>query len=1141
MTTIDHHRTPTDNAELSPAKRRLVELLEQDRRQRAQPIARRPQGEDAVLSFGQRRLWFLDRWSPGSTTYNEFVRLRLEGPLDVEALRASVATVVERHAALRTVFREAPTGAVQVVVPDLVPALEHDDLTALSPAERAAALEARQQHELEAPFDLAAGPLVRARLVRLSGELHELLFSVHHIACDGWSLGIFVRELATCYTAFERGEAPVLPALPIQYADYARWQIEAAESPNAAAQLAYWKRQLPEPAPVLDLPFARPRPAVRGSAGLTEFFTIGPELAAKVGSLARDLDATPFMVLMAVFQALLHRYTGDLDVRVGTPVAGRTRVEAEALIGFFVNMLVLRGDFTGEPTFRELVRRTRATSLAAYAHQEVSFERLVDALGARRTLAHTPLFQAGFVLQNAPVAPLALPRLRVSPVEVDRGTSKFDLLLSLTEAAGGFRGALECSADLFDAATAARMVGHFTELLASAMVQPDERVARLPLLTAEERRAATRMETRTFASDELLHVAFARQAAARPDQIAVSCGDHALTYAELDRRTNRLAHALRARGVGPDVPVGLYLERSVELVVGVLGILKAGGAYVPIDPVYPADRRAFMLEDAGVRIVLTQAALAPAIAGTGAEAIALDAPDAPDGFAGASGGDGPVEVPGAHADQLAYVIYTSGSTGKPKGALLTHRNVTRLFAATAASYRFTERDVWPLFHSIAFDVSVWELWGALLHGGRLVVVPFATSRSPRAFYDLLLDEGVTVLNQTPSAFRQVIREDEQRTGGRVQALRYVILAGEALELGMLAPWYQHHPDTAPRVVNMYGITETTVHVTYRPIRRADLTSGRGSVIGMPMPDLECLVLDAHRQPVPIGVAGELYVGGPGLARGYLNRPELTAERFIAHPFRAEPGARLYKSGDLVRRLDDADFAYLGRIDLQVKIRGFRVELEEIEAVLNQHPAIRASVVLAREDLPGDRRLVAYVVLVAGASVGLAELREHVGKQLPDYMVPAAVVVLDAFPLTVNGKLDRRALPAPSSTSVLAPAQRVALAGELEHTLAAHWKQVLGLDVVGATDNFFDVGGHSLHMATLQARLRDQLGREIPMVALFQYPTIRALAAYLAGAEATPATPTGQAPARAVRRGAQSNRRELRRSQRGGQGDGPGDE
>ena len=1133
MESMEHGSSePLAGRELSPAKRRLVELLAREREQHAQPIAPRAIGEPSELSFGQQRLWFLDRWSPGSTTYNEFVRLHLEGRLDVAALRESLALVVRRHAVLRTVFRETNAGPVQVVDPTFEPALELHDLSTLPERDRAGALDALQQRELSTPFDLTAGPLVRARLARLGADEHELLFSVHHIACDGWSLGIFIRELAAGYAAIVNGDTPALPQLPIAYADYARWQREAAESPSAMAQLAFWKRQLPEPAPVLDLPFARPRPDVRTPAGITRFFSLDADIAANVQRLARTENATPFMVLLAAFQALLHRYTGEADIRIGTPVAGRTRVEAEPLIGFFVNTLVMRGDLSGDPSFREFLRRVRATSLSAYANQNVPFERLVDTLRTKRDLAHTPLFQAMFVLQNAPLDELRLPNLRVTPIEVDRGTSKFDVVLSVTEKADGYKATLECSADLFEEASVARMAGHFGALLSSALEAPDARISELALLTARERHEllAPGVQTETFASDEPLHRAFERRAAARPDDVALSCGADQLTYAELDRRSNQLAHFLRSRGVGPDVLVGLYLERSLDMVVGILGILKAGGAYVPFDPMYPADRLAFMIEDSGVRIVLTQAALEPAIAGTNVEALALDRSSA--WLAGF--GDGNVDVPGEHADQLAYVIYTSGSTGRPKGVLITHRNVTRLFAATADSYGFNERDVWPLFHSVAFDVSVWEIWGAFLHGGRLVVVPFETSRSPRAFYDLLLRERVTVLNQTPSAFRPLIREDERRDDGDQLALRYVIFAGEALDLSALRPWYQRHADTRPLLVNMYGITETTVHVTYRPVRLADAVSGRGSLIGPPMADLECYILDAHRQPVPVGVPGEMYVGGPGLGRGYLNRPELTADRFIDHPFRPGRGERLYKSGDLVRRLEDGDVEYLGRLDLQVKIRGFRVELEEIEAVVKQHPAIRECVLLAREDVPGDQRLVAYVVLADGAGASLGELRDHVAAKLPEYMVPSAIVVLDAFPLTVNGKLDRRALPAPSAAVVLAPAERAAVAGELESLIAEEWKAVLQLSVVGATDNFFDVGGNSLHMATLQSRLFERLGREVPMVALFKYPTIRELARSLGGLEPAVAAepqPAGQATARASRRDAQAARRDLRRANR----------
>jgi amino acid adenylation domain-containing protein len=550
---------------------------------------------------------------------------------------------------------------------------------------------------------------------------------------------------------------------------------------------------------------------------------------------------------------------------------------------------------------------------------------------------------------------------------------------------------------------------------------------------------------------------------------------------------------------------------------------------------YPADRLAFMIEDSGVLIVLTQAALKPVIAGTNAEALALDESSAL--LAGSS--DRNVEVSGESPDQLAYVIYTSGSTGKPKGVLITHRNVMRLLTSTAELYAFNERDVWTLFHSVAFDFSVWEIWGALLYGGRLVIVPFETSRAPGAFYDLLLSEHVTVLNQTPSAFRQLICEDERRSGTDELALRYVIFGGEALQLSALRPWYERHEETRPQLVNMYGITETTVHVTYRPIRMADILDGRGSLIGEPLGDLDCYVLDSHGQPVPTGVPGELYVGGPGLARGYLHRPELTAERFIDHPFRDGRGERLYKSGDLVRRLEEGDIEYLGRLDLQVKIRGFRIELEEIEAVLNQHPAIRECVVLAPKDASGDQRLIAYVVLAAGAHPSLRDLREHVAAKLPEYMVPSAIVMLDAFPLTVNGKLDRRALPARSEAAVLAPAERAPVAGELETLIAQEWKAVLKLDVVGATDSFFDVGGNSLHMATLQARMFERLGREVPMVALFKYPTIRDLASHLGGVQTNQGDAresAGQATTRAGRRSDQASRRDLRRANRNGGND-----
>ncbi|HSK74858.1 MAG TPA: amino acid adenylation domain-containing protein, partial [Thermoanaerobaculia bacterium] len=692
--------------------------------------------------------------------------------------------------------------------------------------------------------------------------------------------------------------------------------------------------------PLLTLPTDHPRPAVQSHRGATRPVRLPAGLTRQMEALARSEGATLFMVLLAGFQTLLARTSGQDDVAVGSPVAGRNRVETEGLIGFFVNTLVLRGNLTG--SFRELLGRARETALAAWLHQDVPFEKLVEELAPERSLAHAPLFQAVLVLQNAPFESLEIEDLRLQSLSVNGATAKFDLTVNLSEHEGELLGIVEYAIDLFDAATVERLTGHFERLLAAAVAGPDLRAAELPLLGSAERQQLLEWGGRReeFPATSTLHGRFTAQARRTPDAPALTCGDVTLTYGELDRRSNRLAWWLRRQGAGPESRVGLCLDRSVDLVVGVLGVLKAGAAYVPLDPDAPRERRDFVVEDAGIRILVE----------------AGDLESVP---------DGDVE-PLGDASSLAYVIYTSGSTGRPKGTLITHGNVTRLFDATEPWFGFGEGDVWTLFHSYAFDFSVWEIWGALLHGGRLVVVPWEVSRSPEQFLDLLVRERVTVLNQTPSAFAQLAQVDAEET-----ALRLVIFGGEALDPASLAPWFERHGDTQPRLVNMYGITETTVHVTYRPLSLADTRGENRSVIGVPISDLSLAVVDPSLSPAPIGVPGELVVGGAGLSRGYLGRPELTAERFVPDPA-GRPGERLYRSGDLGRFLPNGDVEDLGRLDHQVKIRGFRIELGEIEATLAAVPGVRQAVVLARES-----RLVAYVV----GGVAVAELRQSLKDRL----------------------------------------------------------------------------------------------------------------------------------------------------------------
>ncbi|HJX27332.1 MAG TPA: amino acid adenylation domain-containing protein, partial [Thermoanaerobaculia bacterium] len=791
-------------------------------------------------------------------------------------------------------------------------------------------------------------------------------------------------------------------------------------------------------------------------------------------ALGRREGATLFMVLLAGFQALLSRASGQDDLAVGSPVAGRNRVETEGLIGFFVNTLVLRGGLTGERTFRELLGRVREKALAAWLHQDVPFEKLVEELAPERSLAHAPLFQVALVLQNAPVESLEIGTLRLRPVSLEGTTAKFDLTLTLEERDGGLHGIVEHASDLFDATTIDRLLAGFERLLAEAVAGPDLRAAELPLLGAAERHqlvvewGGVREE---HAAAWTLHDRFAERARRSPEAPALSCGDVTVTYAELQRRSNQLAHWLRGHGVGPESRVGLRLERSVDLVVGILGVLKSGAAYVPLDPGSPRERIAFVLEDADIRIVV--------------------GPEELERLEGMPDGD---LAPLADASSLAYVIYTSGSTGRPKGTLITHASVARLFDATEAWFGFDERDVWTLFHSYAFDFSVWEIWGALLYGGRLVIVPWEVSRSPELFLDLLGRERVTVLNQTPSAFAQLAAV-EARRGDVETDLRLVIFGGEALDPASLEPWFERHGDARPRLVNMYGITETTVHVTYRPLSAVDARAAHRSVIGVPIPDLSLGVMEPGLLPAPIGVPGELVIGGAGLARGYLGRPELTAERFVPDPAGGRPGARLYRSGDLGRFLPKGEVEYLGRLDHQVKIRGFRIELGEIEASLAALAGVRQAVVLLRED-----RLVAYVV----GNADVAELRQALRERLPDYMVPAAFVKLDKLPLTVNGKVDRKALPGPEQTG--GEGEYRAPRTPTEEVLAGIWADLLGLERVGAADRFFDLGGHSLLATQVMSRLRQAFGVEMPLHDLFEAPVLADLAARIEEARRTGAVP-----------------------------------
>jgi amino acid adenylation domain-containing protein/non-ribosomal peptide synthase protein (TIGR01720 family) len=1033
------------------------------------PILPRAAGEARLpLSHAQERLYMLWRLEPHSAAYNIAGALRLAGDLDLAALRAALAIIIARHEGLRMHVEERAGIPLQVVAADPVHGWAELDLGGRPAGECAMALQQRLQATAAAPFDLMLGPLLRAELIRLDAKEHVLAVAMHHIVADGWSIAILLKELAAAYGAVRDNGTPAFPALPIQYPDYALWQRQQVRDAMLDAQLAYWRGRLGSEHAPLALPVDRMRRGPRDAAGGRVLRQAPPAVTAGLRSLARQHNATLFMTLLAAFDLLLARYCGQKDLRVGVPVAGRRRGETEGLIGFFVNTLVIRAELAPAMPFGALVVQLRERLLEAEANQDLPFPRLVDALEPERDLAHTPLFQVMFSLDQASERVIDMPGLAVTPLAIETGAAQFDLSLNVLEQEE-LRLTFGYARDIFDATSIERLGGHYLEILEQLASRGDCRLADLALSLDVP---AIRPLTYGFRS---MPERIEAQMRAQPDAEAVSDGETRLSYRALEAWSGRIAHRLAGLGVSADERIGLCAERSPSLVAGILGVLASGGAYVPLDPSYPEDRLRHMLEDSAIRRVVADAASAARFAALfgDRELVILSELD-----------DEPTLTPAAtfHPEQLAYVIYTSGSTGRPKGVGITHRNLARLFDATK-DFRFDAADVWTLFHSCAFDFSVWELFGALSIGGRLVVVPQETARDAEAFHALLRAKKVTVLNQTPSAFKALMSVDAA-AAERAADLRVVIFGGEKLEPAALARWHAVRGRSVPALVNMYGITETTVHVTLRPLADADiLGEAPPSVIGPPLADLILHVLDEDMLPVPVGAVGELYVGGDGLARGYLGRPGLTAERFVPDPFGA-PGGRLYRSGDLARRLPGGELDYVGRNDFQVKIRGFRIELGEIEAALRQSPGVRDAVVTVSGE--GDnRRLVAHVV----GEVDPVALQGALAAQLPAHMVPAAIVPLAAMPLTVNGKLDRTALPAPET---LAREGSVAPRTPAEMAIAAAWRTVLKLSDVGASDNFFILGGDSILTLQVVAQLRDAGLKATPRQ-IFENPTVEALA------------------------------------------------
>nr|WP_223759268.1 non-ribosomal peptide synthase/polyketide synthase [Myxococcus sp. RHSTA-1-4] len=1046
-----------------------------------------PRTREAELSFAQQRLWFLDRLEPGGSLFNIPIALRIEGALDVNALEHAFREVVRRHEALRTVFRDMPEGPVQVILSGVEPRLMVEDLRVLPMDVREQEARRLEEEEARRPFNLSTGPLLRATLLRIQDTEYLLLLTMHHITSDGWSMGVLVREVVALYAAHREGRPSPLPALSVQYADYAAWQREWLKGDVLESQLAYWRRQLKGAPAVLELPADRPRPAVRTYRGATHLSTLSPALAEKLEALARREGATLFMLLMAGFQSLLHRYSGQTDLVVGTDVANRNLAETEPLIGFFINQLALRLRLEGNPVFRDVLEQTKRVAMDAYAYQDLPFEEVVRALNPERSLAHAPVFQVKFVLQNMPLKAPELPGLTLRFGESHPAASKLDMTVLVSPMPEGLVCSWVYTTDLFEASTVERMARHFQHVLEAVAAEDGrQRLSELPLLTDAERRRVLVEWNDTAApyARRCIHELISEQAARVPDAVAVVAGDERLTYAELERRANQLAHWLKALGVEPETRVGLFVERRAHALVGLLGILKAGGAYVPIDPAYAhmSERVRHVLQDARVQVIVTEEALANELPSQGEFLVSLDAED---GLLESQ----PEEPPssGVVPGNAAYIIYTSGSTGQPKGVCIEHGQLACYVAGVSRRLELPQGMSFASVSTLAADLGHTALFPTLCAGGTVHLVGMAAASDSARLWAYGRKHGVEGLKIVPTHLEALLAADDV---GELLPRKRLVLGGDRAEWALVERVHALAPEC--EVFNHYGPTETTVGVLAQRVERGERVPGTQSVpLGRPLGNVRVYVLDGDGQPVPPGVPGELYIGGQSVGRGYLGRPDGTAERFLPDGFSGEPGARLYRTGDRVRWLEDGRIEFLGRVDHQLKIRGFRVELGEVEAVLSQHPGVGECVVVAREDVPGDRHLVAYAVGRPGKTLEEPALREHLAARLPDYMVPSACVVLEALPLTANGKVDRKALPAPSrrrETEYVEPRT------ETEQRLAGLWKELLGVTRVGTRDDFFDLGGHSLLATQVVARVRSLFDVQLAVIDLFEAPTLETLAA-----------------------------------------------
>ncbi|MEH1973948.1 MAG: amino acid adenylation domain-containing protein [Nostoc sp.] len=1071
-------------SKLSLAQKELLQKRlrgEIDSHSQLEVISKRSQISPAPLSFAQQRLWFLQQLDPSNPYYSELACVQLVGALNVDALERSFNEIVRRHEALRTTFEIVEERAVQIIHPTVTVTLPLVNLLSMPEVERHAQVERLTTEIAEKPFDLVTGPLLRVMLLQTGVEEYLLLFTIHHIAVDGWSIGVLIRELAVLYEAFSTSKISPLPDISIQYADFAIWQRQWLQGELQKTQLNYWKQQLAN-ASTLALPTDRPRPAVQSFRGAVASFELSASLTDMLRSLSNREGVTLFMTLLGAFQALLYRYTGQEDICVGSPIANRNQSEIQGLIGFFVNTLVLRTYLSGNPSFLELLNRVREVCVGAYAHADIPFEQLVEELQPDRNLSHMPLFQVMFAWQEDTQKELTLPGLTLNWLPTHGQTAKFDLTLHIVNAEPELRGCLEYDIDLFNAETITRIVEHFCTLLEGIVANPQARLSDLPLLTADELHQQlvewnnTQVE---YPQQQCIHQLFEAQVERTPDAVAVVFEDKQLTYYELNARANQLAHYLKKLGVEPEVLVGICVERSLDMVIGLLAILKAGGAYVPLDPSYPLERLAYMLEDSQPKVLLTQQQLVESLPDHKIKVICIDRY-----WKLIADENTQNPVCNITCDNLAYVIYTSGSTGKPKGAMLPHHAICNHMFWMQSEFPLTQVDKVLQKTPFSFDASVWEFYAPLLVGAQLVMARPGGHQDSDYLIQAIIEQHITTLQLVPSLLQMLLAH-----GGieNCQSLKRVFCGGEALPVALQERFFAN---LDAELHNLYGPTETCIDVISWTCKRG--INQQVVPIGRPIANTQIYLLDSRGQPVPVGIPGELHISSEQLARGYLNRPELTAEKFIPNPFGDQLGVRLYKTGDLARYLPNGDIEYLGRIDNQIKIRGFRIELGEIETVINQHPLVEKTVVVVRSDLVNSQRLIAYVVPISEQMPTIAELRGFLEIKLPKYMVPAAFVMLETLPLTPNGKVDRNALPAPDTARPELDKELVAPRNFVEAKLAEIWAGVLGVDKVGIFDNFFELGGDSI-LAIVVITRANKAGLQLTTKQLFQHQTVADLA------------------------------------------------